>query len=161
MFYSIGGDESTLHRKSQLVQIYGYLNKTTLTLQQRFAVLTRLTDGSAKTINKAYRKQLASDDISLAQAGNYSGDGAAVNSGIHGGNAVLFQKVQPLLIFTHCSGHKDALVAKDATDAVPIFKSVIELTEKTGRHYEASTPKVRFHLSLYIYIYIYIYIYYY
>ena len=148
MFHSLSSDESGLLRKNQLVLTYGYILKNTLTLQQRFAAIIRLPNGSAETVNKAIRRQHTADGLSLAQVVNYNGDGAAVNSGVHGGNAKLFQNVQPLLLYTHCSSHRDALVAKDATDEVPIFKTVIELTEKTGRHYEASATKVLFLFAL-------------
>ena len=143
MFYSLSSDESGLHRKNQLVVTYSYLLKN-LTLRQRFAAVICLPDGASKTIVKAMKKQYTADGLSLANCVNYNGDGAAVNSGIHGGAAKLLQNEQALILYTNCAGHRTALLAKDATDLVPIFKTAIELVEKTGRHYEASATKVFF-----------------
>ena len=67
----------------------------------------------------ACREQERRDGLPIATLAVYCADGANVNSGCKHGVAIQYQELQPTCVFTHCCGHKGALVGKDATDAVP------------------------------------------
>ena len=55
----------------------------------------------------------------------YCGDGANVNAGCKNGVAAKYQELQPTCVFTHCCSHKTALVGKEATDEVPVFRDLM------------------------------------
>ena len=144
-FRCLSSDETSRHRKNMLCITYKYfvgsLANGTLATRTSFAAIRELPDGSANSVFSACRAQEQRDGLRVEKLSIYCADGANVQAGCHNGVVAKYQELQPTCVYTHCCSHKTALVGRDATDEVPVFRDLMNFVEALGRFYDASTTK--------------------
>lgn len=157
-FFSLMVDESTdVSNEHHMIVCVTYLsNKGNGSICNRFIKLLHTRNGTSLALFEALNEFLRDYGLAKSKLVGFSTDGCTVMTGSENGLVTCFAREVPHLVGVHCIAHRDALAAKDALSAFPIFDIVEKGAKKAfkwvnssyKRHEEVKELANEFQLSV-------------
>ncbi|CAI7857205.1 unnamed protein product [Closterium sp. NIES-54] len=110
-------------------------------LVSEFMQLITVEKGNAYTLLSLLLSHLQAVGVEVQRISGISTDGASVMMGSRAGLVVRLRERVPHLVSCHCITHREALAAKEAAEALPIFDMVDDLVRMTADLLRRSAPK--------------------
>ncbi|CAI7776030.1 unnamed protein product [Closterium sp. NIES-53] len=139
-FIGIAIDESTDRVRGKDLILYATFFRESVVVTE-FMQLIMVEKAYASTLLSLLLSHLQAVGVDLQRISGISIDGASVMMGSQAGLVVRLREKVPHLVSSHCIAHREAIAAKDATEALPVFNMVDDLIRVVSDLLGRSGPK--------------------
>ncbi|CAI7761152.1 unnamed protein product [Closterium sp. NIES-53] len=139
-FIGIAIDERTDRVRGKHLILYATFVRESVVVTE-FMQLITVEKADASTLLSLLLSHLQAVGVDLQRISGISIDGASVMMGSQAGLVVRLREKLPHLVSCHCIAHREALAAKDAAEALPVFNMVDDLIRMVSDLLGRSDPK--------------------
>ncbi|CAI7896791.1 unnamed protein product [Closterium sp. NIES-53] len=139
-FIGIAIDESTDRVRGKHLILYATFVRESVVVTEFMQPIT-VEKADASTLLSLLLSHLQAVGVDLQRISGISTDGVSVMMGSQAGLVVRLREKVPHLVSCHCIAHREALAAKDAAEALPVFNMVDDLIRVVSDLLGRSGPK--------------------